>query len=579
MQHSNFYKILSLFIISILLFGSGNIYAQTLTSKVDRNTISVDETLTLTVRYNGNTNGQPDFSLLSSAFEILNQSQSNQIRNINGNVESFTEWTMVIIPREEGRLIIPSFKFDGKFSEAIEIHVTQSTPVPAGMKDVVFIETLVDTESSYVQQQIKLTYRFYYSVNVDNLEQAPLKLDDAIIAPLQNSSYTKNFNNVLYRVAEYNYALFPQASGTLQIPSLRWTAKLSQSRNRNIWNQGTGRYELKRLKTDAKTIEVKPVPAAFPAGATWLPSSGITLTEHWNTDPANFKVGEPMTRKLAIQAQGLTSSQLPSIISEPQNSHIKFYGDKPELLDSDKADGIKSERIETVAVVVSQSGEVTIPSVRIPWWDTVSDNLKYAEIPEHTFYAEGNARVEENLSVRQEALGTPIQASAELQQASSTTTESPFWRWIAILAGFSTLVFAGLWLSTQRRIAKLQQQLKPQGKDSNLRSNLQEKQAWNQFEKMCVDNNLANVRSAVISWARTYWPNAGIHALGDIARNTDDLNVKSQLSALDHALFSSQANSQWNSNVLLAALKEWKKQQAGDLKKGNSSLKPLYKSS
>ena len=116
----------------MLLFLATAAQTAELTARIDRNKIASDETFTLTVRYSGNAQGEPDFSLLEKKFDILGKQQSTSFSTVNGRFSGYTEWSLSLAPMEEGRQIIPSFKLDGLISDAIEIEVLPPQQQPTG---------------------------------------------------------------------------------------------------------------------------------------------------------------------------------------------------------------------------------------------------------------------------------------------------------------------------------------------------------------------------------------------------------------------------------------------------------------
>ncbi|SMF40060.1 Oxygen tolerance [Alteromonadaceae bacterium Bs31] len=559
-----------------LLFLASAANAQGLVANVDRTTVSVDETLTLSVRYSGSTNGQPDFSLLSEHFEILNQQQNSQFNSINGRIESFTQWTMVIIPKREGKLLIPSFKYKGEISDAIEISVNASAPLPAGVKDVVFMETEISDTSVYVQEQVRLSYRFYYSVNVESLERPDMIIDGAIVEALDETSYRRNIAGVNYNVAEFNYALFPQTSGTIDIPSQRWTAKLVQNARRSVFGLQGGRYELKRVDTDQIILQIQPKPSAFPSNATWLPSSNLVLEEKWNKDPDSFKVGEPITRSVVLKAEGLTASQLPDIVGESGDPTLKFYPDQPILMDNKDTKLFASQRTETLAIVVSEGGEVTIPAIRIPWWDTKTDSLKYAELPQRRFIVAASDKVSQSQAskdsaIQQVANEDPFQGPVLARE--STAPSSPFNTLVSLVSSLLAVLFLYLWVSARRKLSLLG------GAQSDTNKTLQktiqsEKRAWRDFSSACEKNELSLVRERLLYWANIRWPVNKIYSLSDFSRTIRSEDVSMQLEFLDAALYSKQNEREWKAKELKGAIQNALKND--DKANQASSLKPLY---
>ena len=98
-----------LFFLFFSLFISSS-WAVTFESSVDRSQIGEGESLVLTVRYNSNTlTGNPDFSPLKQQFDIINQQRKSSFQFINGQSESWTVWTLALIPKRIGNLVTVSY--------------------------------------------------------------------------------------------------------------------------------------------------------------------------------------------------------------------------------------------------------------------------------------------------------------------------------------------------------------------------------------------------------------------------------------------------------------------------------------
>ncbi|MCV6622327.1 MAG: BatD family protein, partial [Cellvibrionaceae bacterium] len=88
----------------------------------------MSETLTLTVAIDEQAAfSAPSFDELQQNFDILRQHKSNRYQSMNGKVSSITEWVLTLGPKREGQLIIPSFEYDGEFSDAIPITVSKQS--------------------------------------------------------------------------------------------------------------------------------------------------------------------------------------------------------------------------------------------------------------------------------------------------------------------------------------------------------------------------------------------------------------------------------------------------------------------
>lgn len=521
-----------LVLLTLLAAASGN--TKELTAIVDRNEIGIEETLRLTLRYTGNRQiGQPDFTQLKSQFDILSTSKNNKFSNINGVTTSYTDWIMLLAPKREGKLLIPSFSYDGLISDAVEINVTAAQEAPQGTLKDVFIETVIDKDSVYVQEQLLVTYRLYYAVNVDSLDPEALTIENVVKQTLPDVRYTRTINGRLYGIAEFSYALFPQTSGQMTIPTLTWDVKLPNASDRTRSFFGfTGRYEISRLRTDEKTVEVRPRPASFPADKTWLPASSIRIEESWSEDTNILNAGEPVTRTITLEAEGLMASQLTQIWSAMNSDSVKIYADQPKLEDETGAKGLSSTRVESAAVVVAANGQIDLPEIRIPWWDVESDSLQYAVLPQRTLAVSpddtqirpriATSQVESNLvpdqlQTRPNAYDTHLKTQLRIWQSISA----------AMLVIFvSTITY--LWRQGSQPKSPVR---------SDIDDNKTLKQAYSALRHACESNDPKTLRHALLQWARHYWNAPSISTLSDIARRIGSPELTKELEAIDYSLY------------------------------------------
>ena len=151
-------------LVALVLLSSSSWAA--LTAIADRKVIDSNETLQLTVRFDGQVlTGEPDFAVLERDFRILSNNRQQQYSMINGRTESFTDWKLTLAPKRIGRLLIPSIRFKQDISDAIELTVRKASPSNATGQPV-YTETLVDKSSIYVQEQLMLTHRLYTSTTI-----------------------------------------------------------------------------------------------------------------------------------------------------------------------------------------------------------------------------------------------------------------------------------------------------------------------------------------------------------------------------------------------------------------------------
>src|SRR5690606_25289951 len=268
----------------LLLAFSAGTRADTLSASVDRDTISLQETFTLTLRFYAQTSDSPDLTLLQKDFDVLSTQQSNQMRVINGSMESFTDWRIALAPKRVGTLEIPAFTIEGARSDPISITVESQSRAPQNASSNVFVDVEVSKNNVYVQEQILFTIRLFTSVSLNGAEMSPLELPDALVLDLVENQYQTNINGRQHVVVVSVYSIFPQHSGELVIPSLTYNVSV-RTGQRDPWSDpfGNRRSTALRLRTDEQTIKVNSVPPQF-SGQDWLPAKNLQLTEHWSSE-------------------------------------------------------------------------------------------------------------------------------------------------------------------------------------------------------------------------------------------------------------------------------------------------------
>jgi len=474
-------KALALF---CLLACSTASFALTITAKVDRNSIAMSETLTLTVAIDEQAAfSAPSFEELQQNFDILRQHKSNRYQSMNGKVSSITEWVLTLGPKREGQLIIPSFEYDGEFSDAIPINVSKQSNAGGAKRDI-FLETTTDKDTAFVQEQIIFTQKLYSAVNISSFDPEPLQLDKAKVELLAQFDYQTRIGGRPYVVVETRYAIYPQHSGKLALPRLRWSIGVSGGR-RNIFdpfNNNSGRIH--RLQSDAIELEIKASPEK---SADWLPAEQLTISQSWSSDPEQMQVGEPITRKIEITAKGLTAAQLPNIDmgQAPElQGRIKTYPEQPQSENDKDNSGITGTRRISTAIIASKAGPLTLPAIEIRWWNTARQQWQTAKLPAMDINVKASAanpNQTQNLepSVASDAASdnkelsgsVPEEAQANESQLTQANSDSPsgwiiFSLFSAILAIAFALVSVKLWrdnklLKEQLKVGKQPDAAKP----------------------------------------------------------------------------------------------------------------------
>lgn len=539
---------------SLFLILSNSVLAATLTANVDRKQITENDSFRLFLRFDEQVGfGQPDLTALKKDFRVINQQRSNQFRSMNGKTVSFTEWTLVLSPLRTGNLIIPELEFNGEKSQSIKVSVNE---LPQSVKEQIakefFFDIEVDQKSTYVQAQVLYTEKLYYSVNHEDATLSDLKVTDAHAIQLgEVRQYNTSVNGQRMGVYERRFAIFAEESGEMVIPGQKFTANVVNSYNR--WSRG------RPVSVVAKPIriQVKATPATYPQSP-WLPSPQISISDRWSKPYSEWQVGEPVTRSITINAQGLSGSQLPSI-ALPVVEGLKYYPDQSEHQDHSDSLGIQGVYQQSLAIVPTQSGRITVPEMRIPWWNIETNRLEYAILPAQSVDVAPTANAQSTKSSQE--MGQ--QASSENIMTPNQQVSSGYWIFATLTLLISNILTAFfLWKKSDK--TRIKEDNPPEIKG---------KAILKQLKSACQKNEALKIRHFLKQWAQSEYQQNSIEELGKLF---NDIALSNAIAELDSFLYQDTQNSVFNGQVLWNSLSQAIKKSNPRENSDHSSLKPLY---
>lgn len=354
------------------MFLSQSLFAKSLSIKTDRDEIEMGDIINLVIQTDFQTFDSPDLSVLEDQFEIIGQQRSSQISMVNGNFQAFSRWDISLTPKQAGDLIIPPLTVSGISSEPYPIKVVQFNANKLD-KGPSFLESSVNINQAYVQQEVIFTLRFYYQGQLIDGNIQPPNFSNAIFKKLRNQvNYRKQMGGRVYEVFEWSWAFYPQKSGDLTIPEQRFDGRV----------QYNSHIKLIKEQSQALTIHVLPQVDSYPKHKTWLPAKGLLLNEKWLTD-SKIHIGDSIARQIDISAKGLMASQLPELKFE-DNKNYHIYPGKTEKQNHKTDTGILSGKTLEIAIVPTQAGEITLPEIKIPWWNTKTQKMETSVLPAKT---------------------------------------------------------------------------------------------------------------------------------------------------------------------------------------------------
>lgn len=339
------------------------------TAQVDRNTISINDSVILSVVFEDG-EGKVDTSIITD-FSIASQSSSSSISIINGKYSRTVTAMYTLVPEKEGKLKIPPLSVESEnqiyTTQEITIEVSGQAVISEdkASKDI-FVEAGISSTALFTGQQAVYQLRLYSAVRYSNATLQPPSFKGFTAKEAgERKNYNEQINGRSYSVSELNYLIIPEVSGELKIDPALITCDVAVRRNSRdpfddpFFSNGffsLGRGERRRLSTEPVMVDVKPLPPY--SGNT--PFSGLVGNFSINAELDNHKLktGESATLTISISGTGnLMDARNPHVVIPPE---FKVYEDSPEEDIKLTLDGYTGKKIFKRALVPIEPGKYTI---------------------------------------------------------------------------------------------------------------------------------------------------------------------------------------------------------------------------
>lgn len=558
-----------LFLMVILMMTSAPAWAE-LTAHVDRNPVSLGETLRLIIEVNGQLDTRGfDSSILNKNFEVLGTTSNSQIQIINGKQQVLSQLNIDLLPRAAGDFMIPPLEFAGDLTQPVSVTVK-----PASTDDVagdISVEMNVDDLTPYVQQSVILTVKLFFAVAIveGNLSD-PQDARVQIRRLGEDTRYTADRQGVRYQVVERRFVITPRQSGSIDFKGVTFDGRAAIDSGVSGFSIRGKRY---RVHAEPLTLEVQPKPK-FSTGE-WFPASDVQISEQWPETAPTFTVGEAITRTVRIEAHGVFGEQIPELaLRLPEGS--RGYADKASIttsIDKDMPVGVREQRIALVPV---KAGRQVLPAVELNWWDTKADSQRVARLPERIIEVQpvpdtdsgvaSGGQSDTKLSADQDS--TPSEKQSAVTNIFSPVAHADGWRWLSVILAILWLATVGLWIGQQRTHRR----------KTKVTSIASQAIPLRQIQIICNRGDVREIRSALIEWARSARPDQPPAGLEDLALICDDKTVRDALARLDVACYANSTEA-FDGAELWQDIRSWLPgfgQSEGTNVTRHSALPPLY---
>ena len=506
--------------------------------------------------------GDPDLAPLQRDFTILGTEHSISYSIINGHTTSLGQWRILLRPKKVGKLVIPAIQIGSEHTDAGTVTVSDASTQPAAGPDSsqqathdLMLKTSVSEQSPYINQQVLYTVRFYNAEQLLNVEYHPPTVDNALLVSLGNGRhYETQIHGSAYQVEEQQYAIFPQKSGPLTINPPQLNATVYDGIPKEM-----------HIRTNASTLSVRPAPAHYQE-KNWLPAKNIALSETYEPSVHTVKEGDILTRTVTLQAEAMPSQLLPTLTFEA-NAQLSVYPESPEGKNTTTLNGLIGTTTTKVTYLINQAGQITIPELKVRWFNTGTGKIDSTVLPARILMAKSNGKVATRHKPKTTSLSSTItQKKADKPTTLSVAPVSPNYQIIyAVAIGFMAAcgLIALCWWIRRSRVVTRERQIR---------------QAIRRVEDACQKNQPEKARRALLDFAQLQWPEANILNLQDVAKLTQQADLKQHLSLLSEVLYDLSHQHTWQGARLLESFKKYsqmKGNQRSRHKSTSSGLPPI----
>ncbi len=397
-------------ILGFLIDGVGDANAQISVSAPSK--VSAGENFR--IAYTINTQDVEDFRAgnIPSGLELIAgpyTSQQSSYQMINGHTSSSSSitFTFTVFAAKEGVYTVPAAhaRVRGRNMGSRSVRITvsgrarsnggapqmhqdgggqQPQVAQAGSeitgKDL-FIKVTANKRRVHEQEPVLLTYKVYTLVDLTQLEGKMPDLtgfhSQEIPLPQQKSFHVERVDGRPYRCVTWSqYLMYPQMTGSLQIPSITFKGIVVQQ-NRNVdpfeafFNGGSGYVEVKRnIVAPGLSVQVDPLPAKPTGFSGGVGKFNITAT----VSSKEVKAGTPITLRVVVGGTGNLKLIKQPVVEFPKG----FDKYDPKVTDKTKLTnaGVGGNMVYDFLAVPRNQGKYTIPSVSFIYYDVDANAYK-----------------------------------------------------------------------------------------------------------------------------------------------------------------------------------------------------------
>lgn len=367
MTRSKFNRIGLAAILFLSVLCNSALAAPVLKASLDRETISLGETATLSFTFN-DTSSAPAPSLPAIAnLQINHVGQANQITSVGGQISAILTHNFQLAPTALGEFTIPAIRVNvGGIivaSQPLKLTVVQGQiPTAAEEKLPAFLKLIVPKKQIYVGEPISIELQMYCQDARDvNLPQLPG--EGFIIGQMPQPTQTRTrVGGEIYNLLIFKFVVTATRPGSRTLGPATMSLKLLMG-PRNVFGQYTQERAV-TLTSEPQALQILALPTSNQP-SNFNGAIG-NFSMEFSAAPTNVAVGDPITLKVKISGRGSLD-----LLSMPPQTDWREFKTYPATSKIESTDPLGLEGAKVFEqVVVPQNSEVrTLPAFSFGFFD------------------------------------------------------------------------------------------------------------------------------------------------------------------------------------------------------------------
>jgi BatD DUF11 like domain len=309
------------------------------TVSLDRDTITLGESVTLTLTFEGGDPGNaPELPAIPNLDIGGSSGKSSQISIVNNQVSSTISYSYAIKPRQAGEIIIPAMTAkvgdETLRSQPVKLTVQKTPPIAPGQPSSpggAFLKLIVPKTQVYVGEIVPIEIQLYVQsgklIEMPHFKEEGFTLGK-MLQPTQSQTV---INGQRYNVVTFKTFVVAAKAAKLDIGPAVMSVNVPAPNSRRAFFGEFMDYQTVSLQSQPASIQALPLPKEnVPANFNGAVGS-FSLTV--NVSPTNIAVGDPTTVKVQISGRGVVDGI--ALPEQPSWQHFKLYPPTSEFQAND----------------------------------------------------------------------------------------------------------------------------------------------------------------------------------------------------------------------------------------------------